>query len=313
MNKFTIGDFKGVIPATLTNFDKDENLDEKGIREFVRFLLKFDIGGLYLTGSTGETFLMQPKERKRCVEIVMEEAGGKVPVVVHTGAMATKTSIELAKHAKDNGATGISSVPPFYWHFTNEQIFKYYEDIATSTDIPLIIYNIPLAGLMGTDMILKLSGIENIKGLKYTGSQLFELQEIREKAKDDFLLYGGMDEQASSNLLIGVDGIIGSFYNIIPDLYIKIFNSAKKLDVNSANKYQVDALHLIEYVLNQGSMMGAIKSCLRGAGINAGYSRRPFTNFLNDEQDRICKGLVEVAVKNNINDVYIINELINKY
>lgn len=90
MKKFDVKDFKGVIPASLSIFDKDENLDIEATKEFTEFLLKFDIGGLYLTGSTGEGFLMTPDERKKSVEAVMEVAGDKVPVVVHVGDIGTK-------------------------------------------------------------------------------------------------------------------------------------------------------------------------------------------------------------------------------
>ena len=94
-----IRNFKGVIPAVLSVFDKDESLNEENTRAFIRFLTSFDIGGLYLTGSTGETFLMDADERKRQVEIVMDEVGGKLPVIVHVGAMSTRAAVDLAKHA----------------------------------------------------------------------------------------------------------------------------------------------------------------------------------------------------------------------
>ena len=88
-----IKDFKGVIPAVISVFHKDEELDEQGTREFIRYLMSMDIGGLYVTGSTGETWLMTAEERMRQVEIVMEEVGDKVPVVVHVGAMSTREAI----------------------------------------------------------------------------------------------------------------------------------------------------------------------------------------------------------------------------
>ena len=169
-----IQDFKGVIPAVISVFDKAENLDEPSTRAFIRHLLSYPIGGLYLTGSTGEAFLMTPEERKRQVEIVMEEVGDQVPVVVHVGAMSTRTSIELAEHAQAHGAAGVSSVPPFYFRFNEEQIIGYYRDIAQATTLPMIVYNIPLAGMMSVETIVKLSQIENVKGVKYTGTALYE-------------------------------------------------------------------------------------------------------------------------------------------
>ncbi|MDO5298345.1 MAG: dihydrodipicolinate synthase family protein [Clostridia bacterium] len=293
----SIADFKGVIPAVLSVFDKDENLDEQGTRAFIRHLMSFDIGGLYLTGSTGETFLMNSEERKRQVEIVMDEVGGRLPVVVHVGAMSTRASIELAKHAESVGAAGISSVPPFYFKFSEDQIFGYYRDIAEATSLPMIVYNIPLAGMMTVDMIRRLSEIKNVKGVKYTGTALYEVTQIKDSCKEGFQVYGGCDELGSSNVALGVDGIIGSFYNCIPDLYIKIWQTVKKGDVEAASTLQRKALHVIMTGVNSGSMIACIKLWLRAAGIPAGYARRPFTNFTPDEQTRLIQTLIDIDEK----------------
>lgn len=289
-----IFDFKGVIPAVLSVFDKDENLDEEGTRAFIRHLLSYDIGGLYVTGSTGETFLMNSQERMRQLEITMEEVGDKVPVVVHVGAMSTKASIELAQHAEKLGAAGISSVPPFYFKYNSEQIFQYYKDVAESTSLPMIVYNIPLAGMMTVDQIVRLSTIDNVKGVKYTGTALYEVTQIKEGCKDGFLVYGGCDELGSSNIGLGVDGIIGSFYNVIPDLYGKIWKAVKDSDLPLATALQKKALHIIMAGIRSGSMMACMKVWLRGAGIPAGYSRRPFSNFTPEQETALLDELVAI-------------------
>lgn len=289
-----IKDFKGVIPAVLSVFDKDEQFDEQGTRQFIRHLMSFDIGGLYLTGSTGESFLMSIEERKRQVEVVMDEVGDRLPVVVHVGAMSTKASIDLAKHAEKFGAAGVSSVPPFYFKFNEEQIIGYYRDIAESTSLPMIVYNIPLAGMMTVSTIEKLSQIENVKGVKYTGTALFEVTQIRAACKPGFQIYGGCDELGSSNISLGVDGIIGSFYNCIPDLYLKIWAAVKASDIPLATELQRKALKVILLGVNTGSMMACLKLWLRAAGIPAGYALRPFTNFPPEEEKKLIQALVDI-------------------
>ena len=290
----TILDFKGVIPAVLSVFDQEEALDEKSTRAFIRHLIQYKVGGLYLTGSTGEAFLMNSEERKRQVEIVMDEVGGTLPVVVHVGAISTKESVALAEHAQLSGAAGISGVPPFYFKFSEEQIFSYYRDIAQSTDLPMIVYNIPLAGMMTVGMIERLSQIENVKGVKYTGTALYEVTQIRDACKSGFQIYGGCDELGSSNISLGVDGIIGSFYNCIPDLYLKIWDAVKHSDVESATKLQHKALRIIMLGIQSGSMMACLKLWLRHAGIPAGYARRPFTNFTEDEETSLVQALLDL-------------------
>ena len=295
-----IKDFKGVIPAVISVFHKDEELDEQGTREFIRYLLSMDIGGLYVTGSTGETWMMTAEERMRQVEIVMEEVGDKVPVVVHVGAMSTREAIKLAKHAEQFGAAGVSSVPPFYFKYNADQIYNYYKDVAEATSLPMIVYNIPLAGMMTVDQIIRLSTIENVKGVKYTGTALFEVMQIKDGCKEGFQIYGGCDELGSSNISIGVDGVIGSFYNVIADHYIKIWNAVKASDIPLATKLQHQAVHVIFAGINSGSMMAAMKVWLRAAGLPGGWSRRPFSNFTEEEEKALVAKLIAIDEEDGI-------------
>lgn len=313
MSKFTIKDFKGVIPASLSIFDINENLDIEATKKFTEFLLGFDIHGLYLTGSTGEGFLMKSEERMDAVKAVMEVAGDKVPVVVHVGNIGTKRTIELAKQAKEAGATAISSVPPFYWHFNSKQIFNYYKDIAEAVDLPMIIYNVPLAGMMSAEMIKELSQIENIKGVKYTNTDIYQIPLIKEAVGEDFMVYGGADELASSNLLVGVDGIVGSFYNLIPDLFVQIDQAIKNNEVGKAYDLQKNAVKIISYLVDGGNMVAGIKAVLREAGINAGYARKPFINFYDEDQRNLAKGLLDLANKNHMENIHVIDLLREKF
>lgn len=298
--KKTIKDFKGVIPAAISVFDRDENLDEQGTRAYIRHMMSFGIGGLYITGSTGESFLMDPEERRRQAEIVMDEVGDRLPVVVHIGAMATREAIQLAEHAQSIGAAGISSVPPFYFKYNTEQIFGYYRDIAEAVDLPMIVYNVPLAGMMTVDMIRRLSEIDGVQGVKYTGTALYEVVQIRDACKEGFQIYGGCDELGSSNIALGVDGIIGTFYNCFQDLYLKIWDAVKRSDVMEAADLQRKALHVIRIGVESGSMMACAKLWLRAAGIPAGYVRRPFTNFDEAEGEKLIRRLIETDDKEEI-------------
>ncbi len=297
-NKF--GAFKGVIPAVLSVFDEQENTDEQATREFIRFLISFKIGGLYLTGSTGEAFLMNSDERKRQVEIVLDEVAGRLPVVGHVGAISTRASINLAKHAQHAGADGVSSVPPFYSKFTEDQIYHYYRDIAEATDLPMVVYNIPLAGMMTERMLERLAAIPNVKGVKYTGTAIYEIMQIREHCGEEFQIYGGCDELGSSNIAIGVDGIIGSFYNCIPDLYLQIWNAVKQCDVSLAAGLQQKALRIISTGVSNGSMMACLKLWLRSAGVPAGYARRPFNNFTEAERKNLVQALLDIDAQEQL-------------
>ncbi len=292
--------FRGVIPAVLSVFDEREELDERGTRELIRFLCSFGIGGLYLTGSTGEAFLMDAEERKREVEIVTDEVGGRLPVVVHVGAISTRASEDLARHAARCGAAGVSSVPPFYFKFSEEQIAGYYRDIAAATELPMVVYNIPLAGMMTVSAIERLAALPNVRGVKYTGTALYEVTQIRDACGPDFQIYGGCDELGASNLALGVDGIIGSFYNCIPDLYLRIREAVLAGETEKAAALQRKALHVIMLGIRSGSMMACIKLWLRAAGIPAGYARRPFDNFGAEKAAALVRELAELDRREEI-------------
>lgn len=290
MSKFDIKAFKGVIPAVLTVFDKEENIDEVGMRQLVSFLIEKGVNGLYLTGSTGEGFTMTSEERKKVVEIVIDETAGRVPVVVHVGAIGTKISIDLAKHAESVGADGISSVPPFYWKFNENQIIKYYEDIANSCSISMIVYNVPLVGLLGMNAIKRLAKIENVKGIKYTALSQYEITQIKDEVGEEFLVYSGADEMAMSGLIAGADGIVGSFYNIMPELFINIYDAVKNKDLDEAQRLQKQAVEVIMYALQLPSFYAGMKVILKWMGINAGYCRRPFENLTEEDEVKFKEG-----------------------
>ncbi|GAB6168436.1 N-acetylneuraminate lyase [Clostridium carnis] len=309
MSKFDIKDFKGVIPAVLTVFDKDENIDEAGMRQLVSYLIGKGVDGLYLTGSTGEGFTMSSEERKRVVEIVMDENKGRVPVVVHVGAIGTKLSIDLAKHAEAVGADGISSVPPFYWKFNEDQIVKYYEEIANSCSLPMIVYNVPLVGLLGMNAIKRLAAIENVKGIKYTALAHYEITQIKDEIGEDFLVYSGADEMAMSGLLAGADGIVGSFYNIMPELFINIKKAIDNKDIDEAQKLQRYAVEIIMYSLKIPSFYAGMKSVLRWRGINAGYCRSPFENLTEEQEAEFKAGYKKLKETYNIVGVDFLDEM----
>jgi len=302
MANFDIKDFVGVIPAMMTIFDKNEEIDEKATRDFVNFLIKKGVDGLYLTGSTGEGFLMTGEERKQVVEIVVSEVAGRIPVMVHVGDIGTKKSIELAKHAYEAGADAVSSVPPFYWKFKEDNMFQYYKDISEATPLPMIVYNVPLAGSIGIDFVKKLSTIENVKGVKYTLQSHYEIVQMKEMIGDDFIIYSGCDEMAASGLMNGADGIIGSFYNIIPELFMDIYNAVRNNDMATAKVKQEAAVHIIMYSVKY-DFFSLMRHTLRLQGIEGGYSRRPFTNLSESEYEVIKADFKSMKDKYNIEGV----------
>ncbi len=301
MANFKMNDMKGVISAMISVFDENENVDLQKTRDLVDFQIKNGVEGFYVTGSTGEGFLMTQAERNAIVDVVVNQVAGRVPVIVHVGDMGTKKSIDLAKHAYEAGADALSSVPPFYWRFSEENIFNYYKDISESTPLPMVVYNVPLAGLMGTDLLVRLSKLPNVGGLKFTGSDHAQMGHMIEATDDDFIIFSGMDEMAMSGTAVGADGIIGSFYNAIPETFAGIFYAVKEGDMKKALRLQTIATEIILEAVKY-DYFSVIRHMIGWQGVDAGYSRRPFRNYTSEEMEPLKAKFAELKVKYNITD-----------
>lgn len=270
-------DIKGVIVALVTPFDQDENVDLKRTENLVEFMISKKADALYVAGSTGEGFLMDIQERKVFLEKVIQVAKGRIPVIAHIGAISTKLSIDLALHAKSVGVDAISSVPPFYYRFNNEDIYNYYKDISDACNLPMVVYNIGLANLMSTELIYKLAEIKNVKGLKFTSKDHDHMANIKKHLGKDFMVYSGCDEMATSGFLANADGIIGSTYNILLDTFLEIKDLTAKNDYKKAFEIQSIATEFILYMV-QWDFFAIMKQILSDFYIDAGFSRKPFKN-----------------------------------
>jgi len=301
MANFTMSQITGVIPAMLTLFDKNENVDVQRTRDLVEFLIGRGINGLYLTGSTGEGFLMDHDERKLVVETVVDQVAGRIPVIVHVGDIGTRKSIQLAQHAEAAGADAISSVPPFYWKFSQDDIFNYYKDISESTSLPMVIYSVPLAGSLGMDLIKRIAQLPNVKGLKFTGREHDQMSCLKADLGEDFIIYSGCDEMAMSGLAVGADGVIGSFYNVMPELIVKIFNAVKGNDIKSARRLQQIGTEIILECVKY-DYLALMRNMIGWQGVDAGFSRRPFRNYCDCELDGLKKYLLSVREKYSVTD-----------
>lgn len=302
MAKFDITQIKGVIPAALTCFDEQENVDVKRTRETTEFMVRAGVNGLYLTGSTGICYTMTAEERMLVVETVLDQVAGRIPVIVHVGDIGTKKSIELARQAEKAGADAISSVPPFYWGFSGESIYNYYKDLSESVSIPTVIYNIQLAGIMSKELLLRIASLPNVKGLKYTARTHDEMGALKRELGEDFMIYSGCDEMAFSGFSFGADGIIGSFYNAIPELYAKLSACAKEGNLSEGMRLQAIGDEVIWATLKYNGLSG-LYDLMRCRGLDAGFPRRPFIANDAATTEKLREDLRQIKEKFQTNDL----------
>jgi N-acetylneuraminate lyase len=285
-----------VFAALPTAFDANDKIDTVALSYIVKNLSKRGVEGFYVGGSTGECFLLSEDERKIVLETVQEATGGKVPVIVHVGALSTNTAIALAKHAAKMGATAVSATPPFYFRYDFGEIQGYYSDVASASGLPLIIYNIPVFsgrnfGMQGLEKLLNIPGVA---GIKHTSMNLYELERIQNKYPE-MRIFSGYDEVFIGALSMGADGMIGSTVNLMPELFLGIRDAFFLGDLVKAHELQNIANSVIE-CLSEGSFFPALKYALRLSGLPCGECRKPFQPISNANKELIATKLIEYGI-----------------
>ncbi|MGE5988072.1 N-acetylneuraminate lyase [Klebsiella michiganensis] len=269
---------RGVMVALLTPFDSQQKLDKNSLRRLVRFNLSQGVDGLYVGGSTGEAFVQSGSERQEVLEIVAEEAKGKMALIAHVGCVSTLESQQLARAAAGYGFDAVSAVTPFYYPFSFEEHCAHYRAIIESANgLPMVVYNIPaLSGVKLTlEQINTLVTLPGVGALKQTSGDLFQMEQIR-RAHPDLVLYNGYDEIFASGLLAGADGGIGSTYNIMGWRYQGIVQALKAGDVSKAQQLQCECNKAIDLLIKTGVFRG-LKTVLHYMDVIAEpRCRKPF-------------------------------------
>ncbi|NLD87279.1 MAG: dihydrodipicolinate synthase family protein [Clostridiales bacterium] len=285
---------KGIIPALISPINQDGSIRYDSLRKLLCWELSHGVSGFYVCGSTGEGIIMTAESRKDMLETVMDEVGGKCTVTAHIGAANFNETIELAKHAESVGATAISSVPPIYFKYTEDEIYSYYKAISDACSLPLLMYGIALSGNnLTVYMVKKLMEIENVIGLKWTYPDYFSLQQIKTINNGDINVVNGPDETLCCGLMMGADAGIGSTYNLMPGLYVKLYNAMRASDIELARKLQY-AINAVTAVLVKNSTLAAIKLQLTAMGFDVGECLNPRAPIAPEKQDELLKSLALV-------------------
>ncbi|MEF9990950.1 MAG: N-acetylneuraminate lyase [Romboutsia sp.] len=278
---------KGIYSALLVSFDKDGNINEKGLRQIVRYNIDVNkVDGLYVGGSTGENFMLSTDEKKRIFEIAKDEAKNEIKLIAQVGSVNLKEAVELAKFTTDLGYDALSAVTPFYYKFDFEEIKHYYNTIINSVNNKMIIYSIPfLTGVnMSLDQFGELFENEKIIGVKFTAGDFYLLERMRNRFPDK-LIYAGFDEMMLPAIVLGVDGAIGSTFNINGVRAKQIFELAQADKIEEARQVQHVTNDLITDILGNG-LYQTIKLMLEEEGVEAGYCRQPMKEATDEMREK---------------------------
>ena len=266
--------FKGIFPALVTPFTEDGQVDEGAYRALIRHVLPH-VDGVVPCGTTGEFVYLSIEERKRAIEIALDEVAGRVPVVAGTGCPSTHETVELTRWAKEAGATAALVVAPFYLKPTFNEVYEHFERL-NEVGLPIIMYNIPQCA--GTHFkwwtAEGMAYLPNVVGIKDSSGDVPFLEALFEKIKGRIGIFVGHDEIVAAALAAGADGAILASANLIPDIWQKIYVAVKEGDLATAQEWQAKVQKLARIIVRNGATQ-AVKEGLRMMGLEVGDSRHP--------------------------------------
>jgi len=265
---------KGVFPALVTPFTKDEGLDEEGMRKLLDFLMPH-VDGFVVNGTTGEFVYMSEEERNRAIEIVVDHVNGRKPVIAGTGASSTKETVKLTKDAMELGADAALVVTPYYFNPSWKEIYEHYDRV-NAVGLPIIVYNIPQCANVHQKWWTTegLAYLDNVIGVKDSSGDIPYMAALFEKFRGKVSILCGHDEVGIAALAKGADGLILASANLIPDIWQKIYNHINNGELEEARQLQQKIQKLVR-IIARTSGPQACKKGLWMMGIDVGPARRP--------------------------------------
>lgn len=247
-----------ILPALITPLTPEGDLDKKSLEHLIDHLYSSGVGGLYVTGSTGEGVYLDPAIRKQTVEIAVGMSKGHGQTVVHVGSIAATQAFEFAKHAAQCGADAVSSIPPFVGGYSWPEVLGFYKALAACSSAPVVGYYIPM--LTGTsftaDQLQELMQVPNVIGFKCTDTNVYLEQRLLSRLNSDQILYHGADELLCFGLSMGAHGGIGTTYNFMPKLILEIAQLCAEGRLAEAVVAQKKANEIIEILLSYHGLAG---------------------------------------------------------
>lgn len=281
--------FKGSGVALVTPFNADFSIDLEGLRKLVRLQIDGGTDFLVVQGTTGESPTLSASEKAQVLETVMDENGGKLPIVYGAGGNDTVKIAEAIRQIP-KGVDGILSVSPYYNKPTQEGIYQHYKYLAESTDLPIILYNVP--GRTGSNVLaettLRLAEISNIAAMKEASGNFDQIMEIIRCRPEGFGVLSGDDAITMPLIAAGADGVISVVANAFPEKFSAMVQASLRGDLAYARQLHYDLLPVTRMLFEEGNP-GGVKVSLETRKLMSQVMRRPLAPVSQELADRISK------------------------
>ena len=288
-------ELKGIIPPLITVFDSEGHLDEKKYRDLIEFQCKH-VQGLFVCGTYGSGPMMINEERKKVLEVALDQVNGRIPVIAHVGSSKPDEILELALHAEKAGVDAIATVPPFYYGYSQDDIVRFYEWIIKHVNIPLYLYDNPKT----TGLEIEIATLKRLKevgltGIKDSTFDLIYFYEIKNNLGfEDFNYISGTEAYIVPSIPVGASAAICGLANAFPEIVVELYNKTINKEYEEAFVLQEKVNHLRE-IQHFASSIPAIHAMLRLRGIDGGFPKKPFVKVSEEIYQKIRNAVIETG------------------
>ncbi|OGO79252.1 MAG: 4-hydroxy-tetrahydrodipicolinate synthase [Clostridiales bacterium GWB2_37_7] len=294
-----IEDLKGVIPPIITTVDEDENVDERGLKNVIDYVIQGGVHGVFVLGSNGEFYAFDFENQKRAVEITVNHVNKRVPVYAGASAITTKGCIKLARMAEEAGADALTVLTPMFIKPNEKELFNHFEAIAKSTNLPVLLYNNPdkTTNNISVSLLEKLARVDNIIGIKNTSFDFAQTIEYIRVTKDieNFRVLSGSDYMIYGTLAYGGAGCVAGTANVAPRLVVDIYEKYMAGDFQAAMDAQYKLIPL-RNAYNYGSFPVVMKDCMNLLGLEVGHPVKPIDHCSDERLQALKKVLDDLGL-----------------
>jgi 4-hydroxy-tetrahydrodipicolinate synthase len=285
----------GIIPPIVTPLHEDETVHEEQLRRVTEYLINAGVHAIFVNGSMGAFNLLADSEQFRAIGIVVDQVGGRLPVMAGVSDTATRLVIANAHKAEELGADYLSVLPPYYGKFSRPQLVRFYREVAGSVGRPVLAYNNPWTTLSNIDAatLVELVDEPNFAGIKDSCNNAIQYQDLVRKfgGRSDFSILLGTTHLTSFGLLLGADGIIEGLHHLKPEWAVGIWNAAQADDWETVKEYQLKLESLIPFA-TYGEVWGGIEVALQELGLCDKITAHPFEPMTDPDEIAKVKTLV---------------------
>ncbi|WP_448634308.1 dihydrodipicolinate synthase family protein [Pedobacter panaciterrae] len=289
--------WSGVFPAVTTKFTDNDELDFNAFDENIYAQLEAGVDGLILRGSLGEASSLTNEEKFGLLSHTIKLVNGRVPVLLNIAESTTKAAVQVAKTAKELGASGLMLLPPMRYYADDEETLAFFKSVAESTDLPIMIYNNPVDYKIEVtlDMFAELANYENIQAVKESTRNISNITRMINRFGDRFKIFTGVDPIAMESLVMGAHGWVAGLVDAFPKETVAIYRLVKSNRIQEALTIYRWFLPVLELDIHP-KLVQYIKLAEVGTGIGTENVRAPRLKIKGKERERVLKIINDALV-----------------